>query len=176
MADPYIGEVRIFGFNYAPYQWATCDGTLIPIQQNTALYSLMGTSFGGDGRTTFALPNLASRQPCGIGNGPGLTARTLGESFGVQQVTLTTTEIPPHNHGGIRVWEGGSAARTAGPTPSSALSGSDNAVGFGTPTNTVQMSPMAIGVGGGSSPHPNQQPVLAVNFSIALYGIFPSFS
>lgn len=174
MADPYIGEVRIFGFNYAPYQWAACNGQLIPIQQNTALFSLLGTNFGGDGRTNFAIPNLASRAPCGQGSGPGLTPRTVGESFGAQQVSLLQSEIAPHNHQGLPIWEGGSGA-TPGPTPTSALSVSQNAQIFAVPTDTVAMSPMAIGVGGGSLPHNNQQPVLAVNYSISLAGVFPSF-
>lgn len=175
MADPYIGEVRIFGFNYAPYQWAACNGTLIPIQQNTALYSLIGTNFGGDGRTNFAIPNMASRQPCGQGSGPGLTPRTLGEAFGSQQVSLLQSEIPQHNHQGLPVWEGGSGSRTPGPTPTSALSGAEIATLFATPTDTILQSPMAIGVGGGSLPHNNQQPSLSVNFSISLSGVFPSF-
>lgn len=175
MADPYIGEVRNFGFNYAPYRWAACNGTIIPIQQNTALFSLMGTSFGGNGTSNFALPNLAARAPGGQGNGAGLTPRDLGEAYGQQAVTLLVTEIPAHNHGGIQVWEGGSGTRTAEPTASSALSNSDFTNVYGTPTVQVAMSPYAISITGNGLPHENRQPALFTNFCIALDGVYPSF-
>lgn len=175
MADPYIGEVRMFGFNYAPYQWATCNGALMGVQQNTALFSLIGSAFGGDGRTTFGLPNMAARAPCGQGQGPGLTPRALGKSFGSQQVSLLVGDMPPHNHQALQVWEGGSGTRTPGPSSTSALSAANIAEIFGAPTDTVAMSPAAIGISGGSQPHDNQQPSLPVNFCISLAGIFPSF-
>lgn len=175
MADPYIGEIRNFGFNYAPYQWASCNGATMLIQQNSALYALIGTQFGGDGRTNFMLPNLAARAPGGQGQGPGLTPRSTGEDFGAQQVSLVVDEIAPHNHGGIQVWEGGSGTRTPGPTPEAALSAADIAIVFANPSDTVIMSPMAIGVSGGAIPHENRQPALSTNFCIALSGVFPSF-
>lgn len=175
MTEPYLGEVRMFGFNYAPYNWAACNGALMSLTQNTTLFSLIGTSFGGDGRTNFALPNMASCAPCGVGQSPGLSARTLGESFGSQQVSLLVTEIAPHNHQGLPVWEGGSGTRTPQPSDTSAVSSADVAVVFATPTDSVTLSPMAIGFGGGSLPHDNQQPSLPVNFCIALNGVYPSF-
>lgn len=175
MADPYIGEVRMFGFNYAPYQWAACNGALAAVQQNSALFSLLGTKFGGNGSTNFGLPNLAARSACGSGQGLGLSSRALGEVFGSQNVSLTVNEIPPHNHQGLPIWEGGSGSRTAAPSSTAALSSADVAVVFVKPDNAVTMSPMAIGVGGGSLPHENQQPSLPINFCISLTGVYPSF-
>lgn len=175
MADPYTGEVRMFGFNYAPYQWAACNGALMAVQQNSALFSLLGTNFGGNGSTTYGLPNLAARAPCGTGQGLGLSSRSLGEIFGSQNVSLLTANLPPHNHQGLPIWEGGSGSRTPGPSATAALSSADVATVFVKPDNAVTMSPMVIGVGGGSLPHENQQPSLPVNFCISLTGVFPSF-
>src|ERR1700758_2466732 len=98
MTSPYIGEIQIFGFNFAPYQWATCSGQLLPISQNTALFSLLGTNFGGNGQSNFQLPNYMGNAACGQGQGPGLTPRVVGDSFGSESVTLLQTEMPTHNH------------------------------------------------------------------------------
>lgn len=98
MTEPYTGEIQLFGFNYAPYNWAFCNGAMLPIQQNPALYSLLGTNYGGNGQTYFQLPNFAGRAGCNQGNGPGLTSRTIGEVFGTQNVTLLSTEMPAHTH------------------------------------------------------------------------------
>jgi microcystin-dependent protein len=170
MADPFVGEIRIFGFNYAPYEWAACNGQMMPIQQNAALFSLIGTSFGGNGQSTFQLPNLSSRMLGGAGNGIGLTPRDLGETFGSTQVTLLTSEIPLHNHL-IPVYNDGT--RTAAPTSNSALSTSDanTMYGFGTPS--IGMLPTSTT--GGSLPHENRQPFLAMTACLALSGVYPAF-
>jgi len=174
MSDPYLGEVKIFGFNYAPYQWAMCNGATLALQQNTALFSLIGVTYGGDGTRTFQLPNLAARMAGGQGQGPGLTDRDLGGPFGLAQVTLTTNELANHTHG-LSVYEGGSGTATAIPSASGALSvTSVNAV-YGAGTLDVQLSPLSISATGANIPHENRQPMLGLNYCIALAGVFPSF-
>lgn len=172
MSEPFVAEIRIFGFNFAPRGWATCDGQLMAISQNTALFSLLGTTYGGNGKTTFGLPNLQGAAPMQQGQGPGLTNRTLGESGGSQTVTLLSTEMPQHTH--TLQGQGGPGNRS---TP---VGNSFARVESGTPylpqspaPPLVPMSPQAVGAEGGNQPHNNMQPYLTVNFCIALQGVFP---
>lgn len=179
MTQPFIGEIQIFGFNFNPRGWAFCNGATLPIQQNTALFSLLGTTYGGNGQTTFQLPNFAGRAGCQQGNGPGLTPRTLGEGFGVNTVTLSSTQIPQHNHG-VRIYAQNSAALRSGtPQANGGLSVSSNAAATSflpSPAASTQFAPNMIQPNsGGGQPHQNQQPYLGVNFCIALQGIYPSF-
>ncbi|MBC7171601.1 MAG: phage tail protein [Polyangiaceae bacterium] len=174
MADPFVGEVRIFPFNFAPRGWAACNGQLMAISQNTALFSLLGANYGGDGKSTFALPNLQGASPLHAGQGPGLTERWIGERGGSATVSLLATELPVHTHAltpfadevaNERAPEGQRAATTEG-----GLGLYRSATG----SASVPMHPTAIGVSGGSAPHSNMMPYLTLNFCIALQGIFPS--
>ena len=168
MANPFVAEIRIFGGNFAPIGWAFCDGQLMPISQNTALFSLLGTTYGGDGRTTFGLPDLRGRSPLHQGQGPGLTSRPLGEPAGVETVTLTQSQTPMHTH----AIAGGAAA--AATTPGANLLGKPaSAKIYGPATSIVPMSPSAIGPAGQNQAHDNRQPYLVLSFIIALQGIFP---
>jgi microcystin-dependent protein len=173
MSEPFIAEIRIFASNFAPRNWAFCNGQLLPIAQNTALFSLVGTTYGGDGRTTFGLPNLQGRAPMHPGRGPGLTDRRLGQNSGVESVSVTEAQIATHSH----------TAR-----------GSDNAAVAGAPDNNYVARGGGRGVNsylnedtsagptkellptGGGLPHNNMQPYLAMNFIIALQGLYPSRS
>ena len=175
MANPFVGEIRCFGFNFAPLGWALCNGQLLSISQNTALFSLLGTNFGGNGTTTFALPNLQGNVPMHWGNS-GFNS-VIGEVQGGSTVTLTSNQIPIHNHAIISqvVATGGAAEHAA--TPSSGASiGPSNPDGlYNTlPTINATFSPSTIGVTGGSQPHDNMQPYLVLNFCIALQGVFPA--
>ena len=172
MADPFVAEIRIFAGNFAPKGWALCDGQLLPISQNTALFSLVGTFYGGDGKSTFALPDLQGRAPMHQGQGAGLTDRFLGESGGSQTVTLLTSEIPLHTHqaqgnagGGNNVSAVNNAWSTLGATrtPPPLYSASQN----------TQMSGLALSIAGGSLPHNNMPPYLGLTFIIAMQGVFP---
>ena len=174
MADPFVAEIRIFGFNFAPTGWATCDGQILPISQNTALFSLLGTVYGGDGRSTFALPNLQGSAPMHIGGnqpGPGLSSHDLGEQSGEDTVTLLVSEMPIHNHS---VQGNFNAGDVFTPSPTVALTNSSpgNAYIAGTPSPTP-MAFQAITVSGGGLPHNNMMPYLVLTFCIALQGIFP---
>jgi microcystin-dependent protein len=168
MSNNFIGEIQLYSFGYAPRGWAFCAGQLLPIQQNQALFSLLGTTFGGNGTTNFALPDLRSRVPLHWGNGPGLPSVALGERAGVESVTLAQSEMPAHIHTPV--------ASSATPTVGD-LNGKAWATGgitaYGNPPNSP-MAPTALANAGGSQPHPNIQPSLALNFCIALQGIFPS--
>ncbi len=177
MADPYIGEIKVVGFSFAPQGFALCNGQLLAISQNTALFAILGTSFGGDGRSTFALPNLQAAAPMGTGSGPGLSPRTIGETAGAATVTLAVAEMPAHGHSLV-------AAGLSPPNPTQNVASPTNQAMIG-PSNpnmafsdvaipVVALSPQAIGVAGGSQPHENRQPLLALTFVIALQGIFPS--
>ncbi|MCP4432293.1 MAG: phage tail protein [Gammaproteobacteria bacterium] len=176
MSDPFLGEIIMFGGNFAPRGWALCEGQLLPISQNSALFSILGTTYGGDGRTTFGLPDLRGRVPMGPGNGPGLTSRHLGEKSGVENVTLTQNQMPAHSHT--------ATAHAVSPTGNSNdAAGNLWADDAGTASATYSsegknatMSPEAISVQntGGSRSHTNVQPFLCINFIIALVGVFPS--
>ena len=169
MSEPYIGEIRMAGFSFPPAGWATCDGTVVAISQNDALFALIGTTYGGDGQETFALPNLQSRIPIHVGPNVG---QFLGESAGSEQVTLTTQQLPSHNHpllaadaiGGSKAIANNMLARTS----------TINLYSGDTPD--TPLAPGAIGPNGGSQPHDNMQPYLCINFIISLYGIFPQQS
>lgn len=170
MSEHYIGEIRIFPGNFAPAGWALCNGQLLPISQNTALFSLLGTYYGGDGKVTFALPNLQQRMPLHAGAGPGLTPRSLGEQGGDAVVTLTEQQMPSHSHG----MNASSAAATV-QSPNNALLAKP--VTLSAPYHDVAAiapsAPGMLGLAGGGSAHNNQQPYLALNFIIALTGIYP---
>jgi microcystin-dependent protein len=182
MSEPYIGEIRCFGFNFAPVNWAFCNGQLLSIAQNDALFSILGTTYGGDGVTTFALPNLQGRIPMHWGsNPPGRSSTQIGQVEGSTSVTLLVNQIPQHAHSifGGDVTAGAVGENTAVPNAESYLSNSapPNRVWKTDPTSfTAQFSPKAISPTGGSQPHENMQPYLALNFCIALFGIFPSRS
>jgi microcystin-dependent protein len=167
MAEPFLAEIRIFGGNFNPKGWATCNGQLMPILQNTALFSLIGTTYGGNGVTTFALPNLGDRVPMHWGDGPGLTPRSVGESAGEAAVTLTESQMPAHDH---RPQKAHASNANTG-TPSGAVSLAVTATNIYGPA--ADLEPMAAAVGG-SQPHENRQPFLGLTFIIALQGIFPS--
>jgi microcystin-dependent protein len=170
MADPFVAEIRIFPFNFAPKGWAWCDGQLMPLSQNTALFSLLGTTYGGDGKSTFALPDLQGRAPMHPGQGPGLSLHDLGETGGSETVTLLESEIPVHTHG-LMAYPSDPADRFI-PTGAS-LARSNNGQAWGPANNLVPMSPLALTPAGGDQPHNNMMPYLTFYFCIALQGVFP---
>jgi microcystin-dependent protein len=171
MSEPFVAEIRMFGFNFPPTGWAYCNGQLMPISQNTALFALLGTYYGGDGKSTFALPDLQGCSPMHPGQGPGLSDRFLGETAGSEAVTLLESEMPAHPHGLMASNQPGEDAAPAG----EALGRSVGASLYQTNTsqNLVAMAPDALGVAGSSLPHNNLMPYLALNFCIALQGVFP---
>ncbi len=172
MSNPFVAEIRIFAGNFAPTGWALCNGQLMPISQNTALFSLLGTTYGGDGKSNFALPNLQGSAPMQQGQGPGLSLRDLGETGGEQTVTLLQTEMPSHSHNA----QAGTAGDSATPTNNAWGTGQK---GFGNvytpsvPANNVNMNPLALSISGGNLPHNNMMPFLCLTFIIALQGVFP---
>lgn len=167
MSQPFIGEIRLFGGNFAPSGWAFCDGRLLPISENDALFTLIGTTFGGDGESTFALPDLRGRVPTHVGTG-----FVMGQAGGAEQVTLTTQQMPIHSHPFIASTAGGTstnpAANVAASSPTIDLYFQDVATAS---TNAANVTPR-----GGSQPHENRQPYLCVSYIISLFGVFPSFS
>ena len=163
MSDQFISEIRIVSFNFAPKGWAFCNGQLLPINQNQALFSLLGTTYGGDGRTNFALPNLQARTPIHMGNG-----HVLGEAGGEQAHTLTIAELPGHTHA-----LNASSSNADQPIPTNAVLAAANNL-YGAAANLTPLGPTAVTSVGGSQPHLNMQPFLTLNFCIALQGIFPS--
>ncbi|MHA7777382.1 phage tail protein [Roseibium sp. M-1] len=175
MSEPFIAEIRIFAGNFAPRSWAFCDGQLLPISQNTALFSLIGTTYGGDGRTTTALPDLQGRAPMHPGRGPGLTSRRLGEKVGVETVTLTEAQIPSHTHTARADTSSGNTT-TPSNTASIAATGFDNLYQTDTTQNLRDMASQTLSTTGGGQAHDNVQPYLALNFIIALQGLYPSRS
>ncbi|AIY41593.1 Microcystin dependent protein [Collimonas arenae] len=177
MTTPYVGEIQIFGFNFAPVDWAQCNGALLPISQYSALFSLLGTNYGGNGQTNFQLPNFAGRTACSQGQGPGLTQRDIGEPFGVEEVTLTSAQIPSHSHAMNIYHQPDAASQKNVPDNGFGLMGPTGTSTYvpGNPTPNTTLAIPVIGVAGGSQPHENRQPLLALNFCIALQGVFPSF-
>ena len=174
MSEPFIAEVRIWALNFAPRGWAFCDGQLLPISQNTALFSLVGTIYGGDGRTTFALPNLQDRAPMHPGRGPGLTSRRLGQRTGTPTVSLDESQLAAHKHIAITHTAAGTTDNPAG--QNIGFDGLDT-VKLYTDTNTpTSMSSSALQNTGSSQAHNNFQPLLTLNYCIALVGTFPSRS
>ncbi|MGD0046441.1 MAG: tail fiber protein [Bryobacteraceae bacterium] len=174
MANPFVAEIRIFPFNFPPTGWAVCDGQLIPITQNTALFSLLGTTYGGDGKSNFGLPNFQGSAPMHWGQGPGLSLRDLGEAGGEQTVTLLQTEMPAHAHTALASGSSGLAG-PGGNAWGAALKG-HGVLYAPSGTQNVAMSPNALSIAGSSFPHNNLQPYLALNFCIAMQGVFPSRS
>jgi len=170
MADPFVAEIRIFPFNFAPKGWAWCNGQLLPISQNTALFSLLGTTYGGNGKSTFALPDLQGKAPMHPGQGPGLSLRDLGQIGGSETVTLLQSEIPAHSHS---VSASSGPASLQSPAPDRVLGRANNNIYLDTPGNLVAMAPQALSAAGGSQPHNNMQPYLTFYFCIALQGVFP---
>lgn len=170
MADPFVAEIRMFAGNFAPKGWAYCNGQVLPISQNTALFTLLGTTYGGDGKTTFALPDLQGRVPMHPGNGPGLTGRVLGENGGNETVTLLPSEMPAHTHA-VSMGAFAAAATTTNPQNQLPAQTAENSYSqTGTP---VDMAPGTLAVSGGGQSHNNLQPYLVLNFIIALQGVFP---
>ena len=171
MADPFVAEIRIFGFNFAPRGWATCDGQLLPLSQNTALFSLLGTTYGGDGKSNFALPNLGGNGPMHPGQGQGLSLRDLGETGGEEAVTLLVSEIPNHTH---NIATAATLANVNAPSDQVVLGRSNGGNAYqATVANLTAMAPQALTPTGGSLPHNNMQPYLTLLFCIALQGVFP---
>ena len=170
MGEPYIGEIRMFGGSFAPAGWAFCNGALMPISENDALFTLIGTTYGGDGQETFALPNLQSRIPIHAGQGPGISqSYQLGEAAGVEQVTLTMQQIPMHNHP-FSASTGASNSLT--PTNQVLAQSTQRAIYFEA-TTTTSLAGNALVAQGGSQPHDNMMPFLCINFIISLFGVFP---
>jgi len=170
MSQPFVGEIRMFGGNFAPAGWELCNGQLLSIAQNSTLFNLIGTTYGGDGTSTFALPNLEGRFPVHQGNGAGLTPRIIGQTFGVETVTLTSQEIPAHSHTAACAAGGGNVAGPSGAFWSTDPQGNTAAYNE---SGGSAMAAGALGNTGGGQPHDNRQPFLAVNFIISLFGIFP---
>lgn len=172
MSDPFVAEIRIFPFNFAPKGWAFCQGQLMPLSQNTALFALLGTTYGGDGKSTFALPDMQGNAPMQPGQGQGLSLRDLGEMSGVETITLLQSEMPVHNHivGAQNVALGGVVSPSATATLNRPASG--NLYNLANPSLTP-MAIQEISPAGGDLPHNNMQPYLTLNFCIALQGVFP---
>jgi len=171
MADPFVAEIRIFPFNFAPKGWAFCDGQILPLSQNTALFSLLGTTYGGDGKSNFALPNMQANAPMHPGQGPGLSLHDLGETGGSETVSLLESEIPGHSHSmGAQNVPLGSVVTPAGNTLDRPASG--NLFNKANPA-VVAMADMTLAPAGGDQPHNNMQPYLTLSFCIALQGVYP---
>ena len=168
--EPFIGMVILFGGNFAPRGWALCDGQLLPISENTSLFSILGTTYGGDGRTTFALPDLRGRVPMHPGNGPGLTPRDLGQKLGEESVSLTVAQMPSHGH---EMNVANVTADNDRPTGGMLARGQ---IYSATATPTATLNPTTIASNGGNQAHDNMQPSLGINYIIALQGVYPSRS
>ncbi len=174
MSAPFVGEIRMFGFNFAPVGWVQCDGQLFPISQNTALFSLLGTFYGGDGKSTFALPDLQGAAPLHQGQGQGLSEHFLGETGGTQSVALLNSEIPLHTHTINSSSTSGDTNDPTGHIWARAHTGKTPIKMYSSNTaSPLGMSPQAFGITGSSLPHNNMPPYLVVNFCIALQGVFP---
>ena len=171
MADPFVAEIRIFPFNFAPKGWAFCDGQLLPISQNTALFSLLGTTYGGNGKSNFALPDLQGSAPMHPGQGPGLSLYDLGQTGGSQTVTLLQSEMPVHSHG-MRAQTVDNADIT-NVVNTAAYAPSTGGTLYQDATDGTMLGIQAMPIAGGSLPHNNMMPYLTLNFCIALQGVFP---
>jgi len=171
MADPFVAEIRIFPFNFPPKGWAFCNGQLLPLSQNTALFSLLGTTYGGDGKSNFALPDLEGRAAMHPGQGPGLSLHDLGETGGSETVTLLQSEIPLHSHSLRSASQDNADVNLVSPTASFAPSTGGTL--YQDATNNVQLGFQALAPAGSDFPHNNMQPYLTLNFCIALQGVFP---
>ena len=172
MAQPYVGEIRMFAGTFAPAGWLFCDGQQLPISENETLFQLIGTTYGGDGESTFNLPNLQSRVPLHMGNGPDGVTYPLAQTSGVESVTLTTQQIPIHTHALLGTLD---TATTSSPQGAVFASSTGATVfPYGTDEPTISLSPSIITPAGGSQPHENCQPFLCINYIISLFGIFPS--
>jgi microcystin-dependent protein len=170
MSQPFVGEIRIFAGNFAPAGWAFCDGQLLSIAENDVLFQLIGTTYGGDGQETFALPDLRGRLPIHMGQGPGLSNRIIGEQGGTEVEALTVSQMPIHTHAAVLSSGAGSEASPAG----NVLAASPNVRLYRPGAPTVSLHPGTVAPIGGSQPHDNTMPFLCVNFIISLFGIFPS--
>ena len=169
MGQPYVGEIRMVGFSFAPVGWAFCSGQLMSISENDTLFNLIGTTYGGDGQSTFALPNLQSRIPIHAGQGPGLSNRVLGDIAGTESVTLTTQQIPAHNHPAEAQSGAGNQS-----SPSNGVWAASGQSVYGSGAGSLGMKSTLIGGSGGNQPHDNMMPFLVINFIISLYGIYPT--
>ncbi len=170
MSEPFVGEIRMFAGNFAPRGWAFCDGQLLAVSQNDALFSLLGTIYGGDGRTTFGLPDMRGRVPIHAGSGPGLSQRRLGAKFGTEKETLTVNQLPSHRHD----WKASSGAATQTQPVGNALASSTGNIYNQNPSAKSNLSAKAVTSVGGSRSHTNLMPYLCIHFIIALFGIYPS--
>jgi microcystin-dependent protein len=170
MSSPYVGEIRMFAGNFAPAGWANCDGQLLPISENETLFNLIGTTYGGDGQETFAMPNLNDRVPMHQGTGSGLSPRILGELGGSESVTLTSRQLGGHQHNLMGSLDTGTSPNTAGAVPAT----SGGAKIYRASANGTTMPGDAVSFVGGSQPHDNMQPYLVIRFIISLFGIYPS--
>ncbi|SRR5579864_9534013 len=168
--EPFLGEIRFVGFNFAPQGWLPCDGRLMSISQNTALFSLLGINFGGDGKTTFALPDMQGRVPVGTGQGTGLTNRNIGDKGGLESVTLTIAQMPMHRH---NLMASSATANTTAPG-GDALANSSTTPVYSTGTTNVAMKSTSVNTSGKNQPHENMQPFLGMTCIIAVQGIFPA--
>ena len=169
MADPFVAEIRIFPFNFAPKGWAFCDGQILPLSQNTALFSLLGTTYGGDGKSNFALPNMQGNAPMHPGQGPGLSLHDLGETGGSDTVSLLESEIPAHSHSLIA-----SQSDANNQSPVNQLYAAGVGIGmYAAPGPLTPLNANAVAPAGGDQPHNNLQPYLTLNFCIALQGVYP---
>lgn len=173
MAQPYVGEIRMFAGNFPPLGWMFCDGATLSISENEVLFQLIGTTYGGDGQETFQLPNLASRVPIHMGTGPDGTTYQIGEMAGVEQVTLTTQQIPNHTHS-VLAGNAASSQMPGGAIFAPATSAQAGVKMYGVDTPLVSLNGGSVTQVGGNQPHENCQPFLCINFIISLYGIFPS--
>jgi microcystin-dependent protein len=169
MSNPYIGEIRMFGGNYAPNGWAFCNGALLAIAENDALFALIGTTFGGDGQTTFALPDLRGRAPVHMGQ--GLSNYVIGQAGGSEQVTLNANQIQAHTHAPL-----GQTAAGSQTSPAGGVWAASTLNQYSTNAPSQPLNPAVVQTSGGSQPHDNMMPYLAINFIISLFGIFPSQS
>ena len=175
MSTPYVGEIQMFGFNFAPYGWSFCNGQLVPISQNQALYTLLGTIYGGDGVTTFGLPDLQSRIPVHSGQEPGLSNYVLGQAAGTTTVALTQGQLPSHTHtAGSPVAAAATTANPVGTLPAQAASGTPYAATAGAAMGGTKVAAPTLGLAGNSTAHNNLMPYQCVNFCISLFGVFPS--